>query len=146
MYEREASVGDGPGRDRDDRGLRRLPARVLALIALFALGAVLTAAVLETQAGATAYIIGESHWSKAHQRAMLSLYRYAIHARPSDLADAREALRRGDEVRIVGFGSFFVGTRAASPGRNPRTGERIDLPPTKQPKFRAGKTLTEAVG
>lgn len=56
-----------------------------------------------------------------------------------------EALRRGDEVRIVGFGSFFVGTRAASPGRNPRTGERIDLPPTKQPKFRAGKTLKEAV-
>lgn len=93
MHKGEASVGDGPGRDRDDRGLRRLPARVLALIALFALGAVLTAAVLETQAGATAYIIGESHWSKAHQRAVLSLYRYAIHARPSDLADAREALR-----------------------------------------------------
>jgi DNA-binding protein HU-beta len=56
-----------------------------------------------------------------------------------------DALRRGEEVRIVGFGSFFVGTRAASPGRNPRTGERIDLPPTRQPKFRAGKTLKEAV-
>ena len=58
-----------------------------------------------------------------------------------------EALRRGEEVRIVGFGSFFVGTRAASPGQKTRTGERIDLPPTKQPKFRAaGKTLNEAVG
>src|SRR3546814_19949919 len=56
-----------------------------------------------------------------------------------------DALRRGEEVRIVGFGSFFVGTRAASPGRNPRTGERIELPPPKQPKFRAGTTLTDAV-
>lgn len=57
-----------------------------------------------------------------------------------------QALKRGEEVRIVGFGSFFVGTRRASPGRNPRTGERIELPPTRQAKFRAGKTLKEAVG
>lgn len=82
-----------PGRRDDDRGLHRLPARVAALILLSALGALLTAAVLETQAGATAYIIGESHWSKAHQRAVLALYRYAGHGRQADLDAAREALR-----------------------------------------------------
>ncbi|KRA48775.1 hypothetical protein ASD72_19650 [Pseudoxanthomonas sp. Root630] len=80
------------GRD-NDRGLQRLPARVMALILLSALGALLTAAILETQAGATAYIIGESHWSKAQQRAVHSLYRYASHGRPDDLADARAALQ-----------------------------------------------------
>lgn len=82
-----------PGRQGDDRGLQRLPARVAALILLSALGALLTAAVLETQAGATAYIIGESHWSKAQQRAVHGLYRYASHAQPADLAEARAALR-----------------------------------------------------
>jgi diguanylate cyclase (GGDEF)-like protein/PAS domain S-box-containing protein len=87
------SAWDGPGRQDDDRGLQRLPVRVAALILLSALGALLTAAVLETQAGATAYIIGESHWSKAHQRAVMGLYRYAGHARQTDLDDAREALR-----------------------------------------------------
>ncbi len=81
------------GRRDDDRRLQRLPARVAALILLSALGALLVAAVLETQAGATAYIIGESHWSKAHQRAVLALYRYAGHGQQGDLDAAREALR-----------------------------------------------------
>jgi len=89
----EATASGAPDVRHDDRGLQRLPARVAALIVLFALGALLTAAVLETQAGATAYIIGESHWSKAHQRAVLGLYRYASHGRPSDLDAARDALR-----------------------------------------------------
>ncbi len=93
MHNGVTSAGGGPGRRDDDRGLHRLPARVAALILLSALGALLTAAVLETQAGATAYIIGESHWSKAQQRAVHSLYRYASHAQPADLADARAALR-----------------------------------------------------
>ena len=89
----EATASGTPDGRHDDRGLKRLPARVATLIVLFALGALLTAAVLETQAGATAYIIGESHWSKAHQRAVLSLYRYAGHGRHADLDAAREALR-----------------------------------------------------
>jgi DNA-binding protein HU-beta len=55
------------------------------------------------------------------------------------------SLKRGDEVRLVGFGTFSVATRAASEGRNPRTGERIDIPATKQPKFKAGKGLKDAV-
>ncbi|KAF1719995.1 PAS domain S-box-containing protein/diguanylate cyclase (GGDEF) domain-containing protein [Pseudoxanthomonas wuyuanensis] len=75
-----------------DATLRKLPARVRALIVLSALGALLTVTVLEIQAGATAYIVGENHWSKAQQQAVHSLYRYATHADPIDLQRAREAL------------------------------------------------------
>ena len=56
-----------------------------------------------------------------------------------------EALKGGDEVRLVGFGTFLVSTRAASQGRNPRTGDPIDIPASKQPKFKAGKGLKDAV-
>jgi DNA-binding protein HU-beta len=55
------------------------------------------------------------------------------------------ALKSGDEVRVTGFGTFAVTTRKASTGRNPRTGETIQIPETKQPKFKAGKTLKDAV-
>jgi len=54
-------------------------------------------------------------------------------------------LRAGGEVRLVGFGTFSVSTRKASTGRNPRTGEPIQIPETKQPKFKAGKGLKDAV-
>lgn len=56
-----------------------------------------------------------------------------------------EALKSGDEVRLVGFGTFSVTHRAASEGRNPRTGEKIQIPPSKNPKFKAGKPLKDAV-
>ena len=55
------------------------------------------------------------------------------------------ALKAGDEVRIVGFGSFSVAHRAASTGRNPRTGEAIQIAASKQPKFKAGAPLKAAV-
>jgi len=55
------------------------------------------------------------------------------------------ALQTGDDVRLVGFGTFCVGQRKASQGRNPRTGEPLDIAATKQPKFRAGKVLKDAV-
>ena len=55
------------------------------------------------------------------------------------------ALKKGDEVRLVGFGTFNVAERAQSEGRNPRTGEKIDIPASKLPKFRAGKGLKDAV-
>jgi DNA-binding protein HU-beta len=55
------------------------------------------------------------------------------------------ALTKGDEVKIAGFGNFVVATRAASEGRNPRTGEAIQIPAQKAPKFRAGKGLKDAV-
>ena len=56
-----------------------------------------------------------------------------------------KSLSQGDEVRLVGFGTFTVAKRAASEGRNPRTGEKIAIPATKQPKFKAGKALKDAV-
>jgi len=55
------------------------------------------------------------------------------------------AMKSGEEVRITGFGAFVVTTRAPSEGRNPRTGEKIMIPPTKQPKFRAGTELKRLV-
>ena len=55
------------------------------------------------------------------------------------------ALSRGDEVRLVGFGTFSVSNRAATTGRNPRTGETIQIPASKQPKFKAGKGLKDSV-
>ena len=55
------------------------------------------------------------------------------------------ALQSGDTVRIVGFGNFQVTFRKASTGRNPRTGEPIQIPASRIPKFKAGKALKEAV-
>jgi len=55
------------------------------------------------------------------------------------------ALKGGDEVRLVGFGTFTVSQRSASEGRNPRTGEKITIAASKQPKFKAGKGLRDAV-
>ena len=54
-------------------------------------------------------------------------------------------LKKGSEVRLVGFGTFMVTNRAASEGRNPRTGEKITIAAAKLPKFRAGKGLKDAV-
>ena len=56
-----------------------------------------------------------------------------------------ESLSVGQEVRLVGFGTFTVAERAASMGRNPRTGESIAIAASKQPKFKAGKGLKDAV-
>jgi DNA-binding protein HU-beta len=55
------------------------------------------------------------------------------------------ALKNGNEVRLAGFGTFVVSQRAASEGRNPRTGEKIQIPASKLPKFRAGKGLKDAI-
>lgn len=55
------------------------------------------------------------------------------------------ALKKGDEVRLVGFGTFSVTQRKASTGRNPRTGETMAIKASTQPKFKAGKGLKDAV-
>lgn len=55
------------------------------------------------------------------------------------------ALRKGDDVRLVGFGTFSVAKRKASTGRNPRTGEPMNIKASSQPKFKAGKGLKDAV-
>lgn len=54
-------------------------------------------------------------------------------------------LKKGDEVRLVGFGTFAVVKRAAGVGRNLRTGETIKIPASKTPKFKAGQALKDAV-
>ena len=56
-----------------------------------------------------------------------------------------DTLKSGKDVRLVGFGTFLVHDRAATTGRNPRTGESIQIPAKKVPKFRAGKFLKVTV-
>ena len=56
-----------------------------------------------------------------------------------------KSLKKDQEVRLVGFGTFAVTHRPAGEGRNPRTGEKIQIRASKQPKFRAGKTLKDAI-
>ena len=56
-----------------------------------------------------------------------------------------DALKGGDEVRLVGFGTFSVASRAASEGRNPRTGEKIQIAASKQAKFKPGKGLRDSL-
>jgi DNA-binding protein HU-beta len=55
------------------------------------------------------------------------------------------ALKQGDSVRLVGFGTFEVVKRAARKGRNPQTGKEIQIKASKSPKFKPGKTFKEAV-
>jgi len=69
----------------------------------------------------------------------------AMRAIETMLEVVTSALKRGDEVRLVGFGNFSVTRRKASIGRNPRTGEPMQIKATSQPKFRAGKVLKDAV-
>ncbi|HJW04073.1 MAG TPA: HU family DNA-binding protein [Azospira sp.] len=57
----------------------------------------------------------------------------------------KTTLKKGGLVTLVGFGTFYVGKRAARSGRNPRTGAAIKIKAAKVPKFRAGKALKDAV-
>jgi DNA-binding protein HU-beta len=61
------------------------------------------------------------------------------------LESIKAALKKGQKVTIVGFGTFSVTKRKARKGRNPRTGQVINIPAAKTPKFTAGKTLKDAV-
>jgi len=56
-----------------------------------------------------------------------------------------EALQNGDKVQLVGFGNFEVRERTARKGRNPQTGEEIDIPASKVPAFKPGKALKEGI-
>ncbi len=56
-----------------------------------------------------------------------------------------ESLRKGDSVTLVGFGTFEVRERAARTGRNPQTGETIQIKASKEPEFKAGKGYKDAV-
>ena len=56
-----------------------------------------------------------------------------------------KSLKAGEEVRLVGFGTFGVSERAATTGRNPRTGDTINIPARKVAKFKPGKALQDTV-
>ncbi len=56
-----------------------------------------------------------------------------------------EALKDGDKVQVVGFGTFEVAERAAREGRNPQTGESMTIKASRSPKFKAGKALKDAM-
>jgi DNA-binding protein HU-beta len=61
------------------------------------------------------------------------------------VASVEGALKKGEKVQLVGFGTFEVRQRAARKGRNPRTKEEIKIPASKAPVFKAGKALKETV-
>jgi DNA-binding protein HU-beta len=82
--------------------------------------------------------------SKVAESADISKQKAAL-AVDSVIEAIKGSLKKGDDVRLVGFGTFSVAQRAATTGRNPRTGEPIKIPASKQPKFKAGKELKEAV-
>jgi len=69
----------------------------------------------------------------------------ATRAVDSVLGTITETLVSGDQVTLVGFGTFQVRERAARVGRNPRTGEAIDIKASKIPSFKAGKALKDSV-
>ena len=56
-----------------------------------------------------------------------------------------DALKAGDKVQLVGFGTFEVSKRAARVGRNPQTGKEMKIPASKAPKFKAGKALKDSI-
>jgi DNA-binding protein HU-beta len=56
-----------------------------------------------------------------------------------------EVVKKGDSVALVGFGTFVVRKRAARTGRNPRTGQQIKIKASKNPSFKAGKALKDAI-
>ncbi|MFA5352804.1 MAG: HU family DNA-binding protein [Thermodesulfovibrionales bacterium] len=69
----------------------------------------------------------------------------ASNALDATINAVKAALKKGQKVTLVGFGTFSVSKRKSRKGRNPRTGEEIKIPATKVPKFTAGKTLKDAV-
>jgi DNA-binding protein HU-beta len=69
----------------------------------------------------------------------------AARALDATTAAIASTLKKGEEVTLIGFGSFYIGKREARVGRNPRTGATIDIGAANTPKFRAGKALKDAV-
>ncbi len=83
--------------------------------------------------------------AKIHAKAGLSTKAQAESALDALVATLTEAMKDGDSVTFTGFGSFKVTNRAARKGRNPRTGQEINIPASKAVKFTPGKTLKEAI-
>ena len=69
----------------------------------------------------------------------------AARALDATVESIKSALKAGDSVSLIGFGTFAVGERAARTGRNPRTGKSLNIKAAKVPKFRPGKGLKDAL-
>jgi DNA-binding protein HU-beta len=69
----------------------------------------------------------------------------ATRALEATIGAVKHTLKKGNDVSLVGFGTFTVGKRLARTGRNPRTGESIKIKAAKVPKFRPGKALKDAL-
>lgn len=69
----------------------------------------------------------------------------STHGLEAMIQSIQKALKEGKDVRLAGLGTFLVAQRPERDGRNPRTGETLKIPASKSPKFRAGKTLKEAI-
>lgn len=85
--------------------------------------------------------------AKHHQKREMCLISKAdMTAVVEGLSDiVHEQLARGDKITLPGIGKFTVAERAARTGRNPQTGEALEIPASRQPKFKAAKVLKEAV-
>ncbi len=83
--------------------------------------------------------------AKIHAKAGLPTKAQAETALDALIATLTEAMKAGDSVTFTGFGSFKVTERAARKGRNPRTGQEINIPAAKAVKFTPGKALKEAI-
>lgn len=69
----------------------------------------------------------------------------AARALDATIEAVTRTLKKGGKVQVVGFGTFEVSKRAARTGRNPRTGEAVEIKATKVPKFTPGKALKDAL-
>jgi DNA-binding protein HU-beta len=81
-------------------------------------------------------VAGETEMSKAQVQTAID----------TAISVISKALRKGEDVRLVGFGTFYMANRKACKGRDPRTGQPIYVKPTRQPKFKAGKVFKDSLG
>lgn len=88
-----------------------------------------------TKAELVAMVAKKSGFSKTNIEKMLDAFQETV----------IEAVKNGDKVSLIGFGSFEQIQRSARKGRNPQTGEEINIPASKAPKFSPGKNFREAV-
>jgi DNA-binding protein HU-beta len=91
--------------------------------------------VIVTKADLVSAMAEKSGLTKAEAERALKAFTEAV----------EDALKAGDKVALVGFGTFAVGERAARTGKNPQTGKKIQIAAAKVPKFKAGKALKDAV-
>ncbi len=82
---------------------------------------------------------------KMHEKSGLGTMKDTEKAYKAFIETVIEALKEGEKIQLVGFGTFDVGERAAREGRNPQTGESIQIAASKSPRFKAGKAFKDAV-